>query len=110
MRPCVKGRRPRPLTPKPQPLEPIAGRARRMLQVQDICKTFEGERGRGDLEALRDVRFNVTAGEFVSIIGPSGCGKTTLLRILHGLEPATRGTVAVAGRRGAKPSPSSPRV
>jgi len=81
-----------------------------MLQVQDICKTFEGERGRGDLEALRDVRFNVTAGEFVSIIGPSGCGKTTLLRILHGLEPATRGTVAVAGRRVEKPSPSSAMV
>ena len=62
------------------------------------------------IEVLRDVRFDVRAGEFVSIIGPSGCGKTTLLRILHGLEPATRGTVAVAGRAVIKPSPSSAMV
>ena len=61
-----------------------------MLQVQDVCKTFDG--GRGALEVLRDIRFNVAAGEFISIIGPSGCGKTTLLRILHGLEPTTSGT------------------
>jgi NitT/TauT family transport system ATP-binding protein len=81
-----------------------------MLQVQDIGKVFAGERGRHDLEVLRDVRFDVRAGEFVSIIGPSGCGKTTLLRILHGLEPATRGTVAVAGRVVEKPSPSSAMV
>jgi NitT/TauT family transport system ATP-binding protein len=81
-----------------------------MLQVQDIGKVFAGERGRHDLEVLRDVRFDVRAGEFVSIIGPSGCGKTTLLRILHGLEPATRGTVAVAGRAVKKPSPSSAMV
>ena len=59
-----------------------------MLQVTDICKTFEG--ARGTLEVLRNIRFEVDAGEFVSIIGPSGCGKTTLLRILHGLEPSTQ--------------------
>jgi NitT/TauT family transport system ATP-binding protein len=81
-----------------------------MLQVHDICKTFAGERGRGDLEALRDVRFDVGAGEFVSIIGPSGCGKTTLLRILHGLEKATGGSVSVGGRRVEKPSPLSAMV
>ena len=81
-----------------------------MLQVQDIGKTFEGERGRDDLEVLRDVRFEVTAGEFVSIIGPSGCGKTTLLRILHGLEPASRGTVVMSGKRVQRPSPSSAMV
>jgi len=68
-----------------------------MLQVQDVCKTFDG--GRGALEVLRDIRFNVAAGEFISIIGPSGCGKTTLLRILHGLEPTTSGAVSVSGKR-----------
>jgi len=79
-----------------------------MLQVQDVCKTFAG--GRGELEALRDIRFDVAAGEFVSIIGPSGCGKTTLLRILHGLEPTTSGTVLLAGKRITAPSPASAMV
>jgi NitT/TauT family transport system ATP-binding protein len=78
-----------------------------MVRVVDVSKTFAGERGRHDLEVLRDIRFNVAAGEFVSIIGPSGCGKTTLIRILHGLEPATRGTVSVAGKGVTAPSPSS---
>src|SRR6267378_2519417 len=101
-----------PLTAAPLSLETETSRGgpHAMLQVQDIGKVFAGERGRGDLEVLRDVRFDVRAGEFVSIIGPSGCGKTTLLRILHGLEPATRGTVAVAGRVVEKPSPSSAMV
>src|SRR5258705_13854179 len=98
---------PPPLTAAPLSLETETSRGgpHAMLQVQDIGKVFAGERGRDDLEVLRGVRFDVRAGEFVSIIGPSGCGKTTLLRILHGLEPATRGTVAVAGRRGGKPPP-----
>jgi NitT/TauT family transport system ATP-binding protein len=111
MRACVKGPSERPLTGAPFSLEPdTRGSAQAMLQVQNICKIFEGERGRDDLEVLRDVHFDVPAGEFVSIIGPSGCGKTTLLRILHGLESATRGTVAVAGKRVEKPSPSSAMV
>jgi len=79
-----------------------------MLQCNDVCKTFTG--GRGELEALRDIRFEVATGEFVSIIGPSGCGKTTLLRILHGLEPTTRGAVLLAGKRVEAPSPSSAMV
>jgi NitT/TauT family transport system ATP-binding protein len=81
-----------------------------MLHVEGVCKTFAGERGRDDLEVLRDICFEVAAGEFVSIIGPSGCGKTTLLRILHGLEPATSGTVIASGRRVEAPSTSSAMV
>ena len=62
-----------------------------VLQVKDICKTFEG--APAALEVLRNIRFTVDAGEVISIIGPSGCGKTTLLRIMHGLEPGTQGEV-----------------
>jgi NitT/TauT family transport system ATP-binding protein len=43
------------------------------------------------------VSFDVEAGEFVCLMGPNGCGKTTLLRIIGGLEPATRGTVLLDG-------------
>jgi NitT/TauT family transport system ATP-binding protein len=77
-----------------------------LLRVEDVSKTFAGGLGRGDLEVLRCVRFDVAAGEFVSIIGPSGCGKTTLLRIVHGLERATEGTVHVRDGRVDGPSTS----
>jgi NitT/TauT family transport system ATP-binding protein len=43
------------------------------------------------------VSFTVEAGEFVCLLGPNGCGKTTLLRIIGGLEPATRGGVTIDG-------------
>ncbi len=45
-------------------------------------------------EAVRDISFELRAGEFLSIVGPSGCGKSTLLRMASGLGPATSGEVA----------------
>ena len=47
--------------------------------------------------AIQDLSFAVMDGEFVSIVGPSGCGKTTLLSLLAGLIPPTRGTVRLLG-------------
>lgn len=44
-------------------------------------------------EVLRDVNFDVRAGEILCLVGPSGCGKTTLLRIVAGLERAQSGEV-----------------
>jgi NitT/TauT family transport system ATP-binding protein len=40
---------------------------------------------------LKDIDFVVERGEFLSILGPSGTGKTTLIRVLGGLLPPTRG-------------------
>jgi len=50
----------------------------------------------GDLEVLRDVSLEVSAGEVTGIVGPSGCGKSTLLSLIAGLEPPTSGTVTAA--------------
>ena len=50
------------------------------------------------IPVIGSVDFSVDAGEFVCLLGPNGCGKTTLLRIVGGIEPATRGVVLLDGR------------
>ncbi|MCU1480383.1 MAG: sulfonate transporter ATP-binding protein [Subtercola sp.] len=55
-------------------------------------------------EALAAVDFEMTRGQFVSIIGPSGCGKSTLLRLLAGLEHPDTGSVSLFGSTPAEAS------
>ena len=50
------------------------------------------------IPVIDSVSFESAAGEFVCLLGPNGCGKTTLLRIVGGMEPATRGHVRLDGR------------
>ena len=51
----------------------------------------------GDRVALRDVRFDVRAGEIFGLLGPNGGGKTTLFRILATLLRPTSGTARLFG-------------
>lgn len=48
--------------------------------------------------AVRNIGFEVGAGETLGIIGCNGSGKSTLLQLISGVLQATEGTVAVAGR------------
>src|SRR5437868_14007037 len=58
-----------------------------LLRVEHISKNYDGR------PLLRDISFNVAAGEIVCLLGPSGTSKTTLLRIIAGLEEPDAGRV-----------------
>ena len=72
------------------------------VEVRQLTKQFDGNRrdaARSKAVAvLENVDLTVPVGEFVALIGASGCGKTTLLRLLAGLEQATRGEIRVFGQ------------
>ena len=62
-----------------------------MIEVMGLTKYY------GSLAAIRDVNFNVSAGEIVGFLGPNGAGKTTTMRILTCFAPATSGSVRISG-------------
>ncbi len=51
----------------------------------------------GDVHILKNVNFTAEPGEAIGIVGPSGSGKTSLLMVIAGLEPITKGAITVAG-------------
>ncbi|HBQ86071.1 MAG TPA: peptide ABC transporter ATP-binding protein [Syntrophomonas sp.] len=67
-----------------------------LLEVKDLYKTF----GTGDtkVEALKNVSFSVSKGEFVAVVGESGSGKSTLLNAIGALDTPTSGQVFVDGQ------------
>lgn len=72
------------------------------ITLQGVSLTYQTKEG--EVEALREVRFDVEQGEFVALVGPSGCGKSTLLGVIAGLETPDGGTVSVCGEAVRGPS------
>jgi NitT/TauT family transport system ATP-binding protein len=68
-----------------------------VLRIKAVRKLYR------DLEAIRNVSFDVADGEFLSLLGPSGCGKSTLLMMVAGLIDSTEGEIAVNGKAVAGP-------
>jgi iron(III) transport system ATP-binding protein len=83
-----------------------------MLQIDNLVKSFEGDRQKrvrrstanvgedrsARVFAVNDVSFEVAEGELFTLLGPSGCGKTTTLRSIAGLEKPDAGRIAVGDR------------
>ncbi len=62
------------------------------LRVEGLSKRF------GGLDAVKELSFEVAAGEIFAIIGPNGAGKTTTLNMISGLLEPTAGRLVLAGR------------
>jgi ABC-type oligopeptide transport system ATPase subunit len=69
-----------------------------MLSVDACCKTYKvGAFGGRELEAVRNVDFEVHPGEVVSLIGESGSGKSTIGKMILRLLKVTRGSIVFDG-------------
>jgi len=62
------------------------------LKLENLAIRF------GGVQAVADVSFSITVGEFVGLIGPNGAGKTTLIKIIAGILRPDRGRVELSGR------------
>lgn len=63
-----------------------------MLEVRDLNVYF------GVIQAIKNISFDVDAGEVVALIGANGAGKTTTLHTVTGLLPAASGTITLDGK------------
>lgn len=62
-----------------------------VVSVNGLKKSF------GNVEVIKDVSFDVSQGQVLSILGPSGSGKTTMLRCINALERPDSGVISVGG-------------
>lgn len=66
--------------------------AQTILRVDALSKNFGGVR------AIRDLSFDVAAGEVLGLIGPNGSGKSTTVNVLAGLLPPSAGSIILGGQ------------
>ena len=66
-----------------------------IIEAKNISKKYIV--GQNEINALKDVNFEIKEGEFTVILGPSGAGKTTLLNMLGGMDSISSGDLIVDG-------------
>ncbi len=71
-----------------------------IIRMFNVCKQY------GTTEVLKDITFNIGAGEMVFITGPSGAGKSTLLKMIYNAETVTNGQIIIDGMNLARIKPS----
>ncbi len=62
-----------------------------VVAVKGLWFTYDRE------PVLRDVTFDIEAGDYVAMVGPNGGGKTTLVRLMLGMLQPSRGEITVFG-------------
>jgi lipoprotein-releasing system ATP-binding protein len=66
-----------------------------LITTRNLCKSFTN--GGTSIDILRDLNFDMSAGETVAIVGASGIGKSTLLHILGTLDRPDSGQLLFKG-------------
>lgn len=90
-----------------------------IIEIQDVSKMYrigtkesyyslrdsvsrifsrQPKQDKGEFWALKDVNFNIEAGQSIAIVGRNGAGKSTLLKILSQITPPTSGKITMRGR------------
>ncbi len=72
-----------------------------LLSVRNLKKVYTTDGG--DIEAVRDLTFDLGKNELTCLVGPSGSGKTTLLKCIAGLLAPTSGEVVLDGKKVTSP-------
>ena len=66
------------------------------IESRNLTRSFSA--GAGGFEAIKDLTFQIEAGELVSVVGKTGCGKSSTLNILLGLDRPSGGRLTIDGK------------
>jgi len=66
-----------------------------LIQLENVKKIYKV--GETQVNALRDLSYNINKGDFVAIMGPSGSGKSTMMNIVGCLDKPTEGKYFLEG-------------
>ncbi len=66
-----------------------------LIQLENVKKIYKV--GETQVNALRDLSYNINEGDFLAIMGPSGSGKSTLMNIVGCLDKPTEGKYFLEG-------------
>lgn len=69
----------------------------KIIEIENLCKTFSTTFGKKTVTALNDVTLSVEQGTIFGLLGQNGAGKTTLIKILLGIVFPTAGSCKMFG-------------
>ncbi len=83
------------------PIEPIPANSKHLstlqsLEFKDVSFSYLNAKS----NAVDDISFKIEKGETVAFVGPSGSGKTSVVKLIVGLYPPTKGEVTYNGISG----------
>ena len=74
------------------PMPDVSPHSPPLLSMKGIVKSFPG------VHALKDVDFELEAGQVVALLGENGAGKSTLIRVLGGAHQLDAGLIEIDGK------------